>query len=248
MICYHGTPISGTDVTAAKVLAGRDAMVSFWAPTQLSICAEVCRTFAIDCGAFSAWRSGAPIENWEKYYAFVNDWQNHPSFAWAIIPDVIDGTEAENDALLAAWPHKYGVPVWHLHERIERLNRLIETHERVALGSSGAYAKVGSPQWWGRMAVVMKAATSNGVPRTKLHGLRMLDPTVLAHLPLASADSTNVARNIAIDTKWTGPYVPVSPAVKAAVIMDRIESHAKAARWCGTAGQQRAFELLDCAL
>lgn len=246
MICYHGTPLSGAGIGAARALMGKDAMVSFWCPDQIEIAAEVCRSVVLDNGAFSAWRSGQPITDWAPYYEWADYWLHHPAVAWAVIPDVIDGSEAENDALVEAWPHRYGVPVWHLHESIDRLHALAAAFSLVALGSSGKYAEVSSPQWWQRMAAVMDAiCDDDGRPMVKLHGLRMLDPTVLAHLPLTSADSTNVARNIGMDTHWRHPYAPKSKEVRAAVIMDRIESHAKASRWCGTAGVQRAFELLD---
>lgn len=247
MICYHGTPMSGPAFKAAKILAGRDAMVSFYAPEQLEVAAEVCRTVVLDNGAFSAWKTGKPVSDWSAYYAWVDHWRRHPSIAWACIPDVIDGDEEENNALLAEWPFLgFGVPVWHLHESLHRLEWLAEAYPIVALGSSGEYSKSEGEKWWNRMSEAMECVCIDGQPITKLHGLRMLDPTILAHLPLASADSTNVARNIGLDTKWSHPYAPKSIEVRAAVIMDRIESHAKASRWCGSAGIQRAFELLDC--
>ena len=53
-------------------------------------------------------------------------------------PDVIDGDEASNDELLLAWPKELrGVPVWHLHESLERLQRLASEWPTVAFGSSG---------------------------------------------------------------------------------------------------------------
>ena len=103
-----------------------------------------------------------------------------------------------------AWPFPgFGVPVWHLHESLDRLDLLANAYSLVALGSSGEYASPDSPKWWARMAEVMECVCIDGQPVTKLHGLRMLDPTILAHLPLASADSTNVARNIGLDSRWT---------------------------------------------
>ncbi len=66
-----------------------------------------------------------------------------------------------------------------------------------------------------------------------LHGLRMLNPTIFSYLPLSSADSTNVARNIGLDNKWDSPYCPRSREVRAIVLADRIERHAAANRWSG---------------
>jgi hypothetical protein len=65
-----------------------------------------------------------------------------------------------------------------------------------------------------------------GRPTCKLHGLRMLDPTIFSQLPFASADSTNVAQNIGIDQKWRHAYAPVTKAARALVMADRIEHHA----------------------
>lgn len=80
----------------------------------------------------------------------------------------------------------------------------------------------------------MRVVTDDaGRPITKLHGLRMLDPTVFSHFPFSSADSTNVARNIGIDSAWTGPYAPRSRYTRALIMMERIELHASAARWSG---------------
>lgn len=249
MICFHGLPMSGPEELAAKVLPRRDAMVSFAHPGQVGIAMEVCRSVAFDNGAFSAWKAGNPITDWTDYQKWILEWNRHPAFAWHCIPDVIDGSEAENNDLIFCWPFKDGVPIWHLHESIAKLKWLVRDFRLVALGSSGKFAVVGSRPWWDRMAQAMSVACDEqGRPMTKLHGLRMLDPTVLAHLPLASADSTNAARNMGIDSAWRGTYQPASRAARAVVIMDRIEHHATAVRWSGTSGEQRAFELLDYGL
>ena len=88
------------------------------------------------------------------------------------------------------------------------------------------------------------ACDENGIPRAKLHVLRMLDPTIFSQLPLSSADSTNVARNIGIDQRWTGPYVPQSKETRALVLIDRIEHHASAKRYTGSMGMQMNLELI----
>jgi hypothetical protein len=79
----------------------------------------------------------------------------------------------------------------------------------------------------------------------KLHGLRMLDTGIFSRVPLASADSTNVARNIGIDSRWKGTYLPKSKLSKALVLMENIEGHTAAHRWNGNgAGFQQNMELL----
>lgn len=232
MIHYHGTPITPSAV-AARVLQGRHAFVSFVEPRDLGLAVEVCQSFALDNGAFSAWKSGTPIADWRHYYEWVADLRLLPSFDWAVIPDVIDGDEAANDALLAEWPHgSDGVPVWHLHESLDRLARLAAGWRRVAFGSSGDYSDPGSPAWWRRMADALAVVCDpDGVPRVKLHGLRMLDRELVERIPFASADSTNLARNVGIDKAWSGRYPPATPEGRAVVLADRIESSQSPPRW-----------------
>ncbi len=233
MIHYHGTPIT-PEAAAAQILMRRHAMVSFAHPEQVELVADGCQSFALDNGAFSAWRSGRPVTEWTAFYEWVKIWQQHPGFDWFLIPDVIDGTEAANDALVtsSAWsPH--GVPVWHLHESLDRIERLIAWgFHRIAIGSSGMFARIGMPSWRRRMAEAMAVfCDEQGRPRIKLHGLRMLEPYVLASFPFASADSTNVARNIGLDSRWTGSYPPATKSGRGVVLADRIEMCNSAPRW-----------------
>lgn len=232
MIHYHGTPMTPA-ADMAKAFAARHAMVSFEDPRQIEVAAEICQSVVLDNGAFSAWRQGKPYD-FAGFAAWVSKWIRHPCVEWAVIPDVIDGDEAQNDALVDAWemPPAVSVPVFHMHEDIDRLVRLAERFPRLALGSSGAYATVGTEQWWARMADMMDAiCDAEGRPLVKLHGLRMLDPGVFSKLPLSSADSTNVARNVGIDSAWRQSYAPDSRAMRALILMERIERHASAAYW-----------------
>ncbi len=235
MIHYHGTPIT-PEVSAAQILMRRHAMVSFAHPEQTELVADVCQSFALDNGAFSAWRAGTPTRNWEPFYEWINAWRHHPGFDWFLIPDVIDGTEDENDALVfdATLP-PHGVPVWHLHESLHRIKRLIaQGFPRIAIGSSGTFARIGTSAWWRRMAEAMSAfCDEQGRPRTKLHGLRMLDPCVFASFLFSSADSTNIARNVGLDGRWTGSYAPANRSGRGAVLADRIEATNSAPCWNG---------------
>jgi hypothetical protein len=225
-------------------------MVSFARPDQICLAAEISQTFALDNGAFTHWRNGT-VPDWQAYSDWVDLWGQHPGFDFAIIPDVVEGTEEENDALIQWWyskPRRYhAAPVWHMHESLSRLEILSWNYPwRVALGSSGEFATVGTPLWWSRMSDAMKVVCDKeGRPRCKLHGLRMLNPTIFSHLPLSSADSTNVARNIGLDDKWDGPYCPRSYNLRALVLADRIEKHASASRWSGmVVGIQENLELV----
>jgi len=249
VIHYHGGPVTPLDA-AAKLWKGRHACVSFENPQQVALAFEVCQSVMLDNGAFSVWTRGDGEVDVAAYADWVRGWQLHPSFDFALIPDSIDGDEAANDRLIGAWfaekMHEVGCPVWHLHEDLGRLRYLANAYPRVALGSSGAFATVGTEPWWSRMAEAMAVVCDEeGRPKVKLHGLRMLSPTVFSHLPLSSADSTNVARNIGIDKSWKGPYRPVSDAMRALVLAERIESHAAAARWNAAAyGTQHNLELI----
>lgn len=231
MRIYHGGPIT-PETAAAKVWRARGGFVSFAHPQQISVAAALCSSFALDNGAFSLWRAGKPTD-WPAYYGWCEQWLAHPGCDWAVIPDVIDGDEQANDDLLADWPFTgRGVPVWHMHESIRRLEMLCGSYERVAIGSSGEYATVGDARWWRRMGEALDAiCDESGRPDTKLHGLRMLDPDVFTRIPFASADSTNVAQNIGIDSAWRGTYQPASKETRAIVLAERIEQFNAPARW-----------------
>lgn len=241
MIHYHGGPITPLSVADA-VWRGRHAFVSFERPEQLPLAAEVAQSFALDNGAYSAWTNGATLDV-KGYAEWVREWSQHPGFDWCLIPDVIDGTEQDNAALIAQWRElgdfRTSVPVWHLHESLERLAYMSAAWPRVALGSSGAYSMVGSEAWWIRMGEAMRVACDeHGRPRCKLHGLRMLNPEVFQRVPLASADSTNVARNHDRESVRYG----LTNTMAALVVTGRIEASSSAACWRG-APTQLALEV-----
>jgi len=231
MIHYHGTPIGGTGVDAARFLQGRHALVPYPRKDHLGAVADFCQSFVFDNGAFSVWKRGEVLDV-DGYTKWCDEWHRHPGFDWALIPDVIDGTEEENDRLIEQWPkHIPGVPVWHLHESISRLLVLATSWKTVALGSSGAFAHPGSKVWWKRINEVLPViCDENGRPYCRLHGLRMLSPKVFTRIPLASADSTNAAVNSGSKDRF-GMYVPATAAQRAAVIADRTERFQSADRW-----------------
>ena len=202
---------------------------------QLSIAIELCQSFAVDNGAFSAWRSGNPITDWTDFYDWALNVKKVPSCDFAVIPDVIDGVEADNDALLrdCPLPTWFGAPVWHMHESLERLEQLANTYVRVCIGSSGEFSTVGSQAWWSKIGQAMRVLCDDmGRPICKLHGLRMLDPDIFTKLPFASADSTNIGRNVGIDNNWkVGNYQPPTKEMRAQVMRSRIEAHNAPAVW-----------------
>lgn len=228
MIHYHGLPITpGGDRVAYRVLRGRHAFASFFYPRQTELAASICQSFSLDNGAYSAWKAGKPMTDADRaaYYEWAALWLRHPACDWAVIPDVIGGTEEENDALVRQWPLGFsGVPVWHLNESTERLVRLAEDWPRIALGSAAEFDVKRPGKCIDRLREALAPISDDGVPLVKLHGLRMLNPAITSVVPLASADSTNVARNCGLDNNWRGTYAPTNEETRALVIAERIEA------------------------
>jgi hypothetical protein len=132
--------------------------------------------------------------DWDGYYDWAAPWLDYHT-TWAVIPDVIDGTEEENDRLVHDWPlGEQGAPVWHLHESIDRLRWLCGVWRRVCIGSSGQFATLGTPQWHRRMEEAFNAICGNGPPPVWIHMLRGMAFSDGPY-PFASVDSTDIARN-----------------------------------------------------
>lgn len=243
MIHYHGGPIT-PDTCALIAWRGRHACVSYAAPQQIALAAEVCQSFIIDNGAFTFWKQGVPVD-WDAFYSWVGRWVNHPGCDYVIAPDVIDGSEAENDDLLAACPlpHDRIAAVWHINESIDRLIHLAHNFGRVCIGSSGEF-DVSKPDAFLQRAHEAIAAICNehGQPVTRLHGLRCLNPELFTQLPLAGADSTVVARNIGIDSRWKGTYQPRSKETRTTILVERVEIHNGACRLGERAHQLSLWE------
>lgn len=106
MIHYHGGPIT-PDTCAMKAWKGRHAFISFAHSGQINLAAEYCQSFALDNGAFTAWKAtGKNKIDWSDYYEFVARWKNHPGFDFAIIPDVSTNV-ARNIGIDKAWKGSY---------------------------------------------------------------------------------------------------------------------------------------------
>lgn len=164
----------------------------------------------VDNGAFSAWRSGTPLDI-EGFARWAADILDRCPQAVAVVPDVIDGDAAANDAMLVEFrgvclelglyidPDRT-MAVWHMHEPLERLTGLIEAgYAYLAIGSSGEYAQPGTPEWHARIAEALAAietlvAESNGAYRRPW--LHMMRAQAEAHrYPFDSSDSCNLAVN-----------------------------------------------------
>lgn len=190
-IHYHGTPITPRKVLYE--LAGRHFCVSYHKPQDVVACHQIGQSVMLDNGAFSAWRIGAKVD-WMGFYAWCDRWLEYPT-TWAIIPDVITGTDEDQDALIDQWPHgERGAPVWHMHESIERLRRLTDEWPRVCIGSSAQYAELLTPQWCRRMDAAWNAIMVGRRHVPWVHMLRGMQ-LVRCEWPFASVDSTDIARN-----------------------------------------------------
>lgn len=247
MIKFHGSPLGGPKDVMSRFWENRHAMVSFAYKDGLPIVAESCASFALDNGAFTAWKSDKEFDI-DGYAAWVNEWKRHPGFDWHLAPDVIDGTEEENDKLLYSWLTRLEshdaepVPVWHLHESIGRLRRLCGHSRLVALGSSGVWSTPGTPEWMERMHEAMRAICINGRPVCKLHGLRMLSVDIFTRFPFASADSTNAVRNsMGASKDRFGMYPPIHQWQRANIIAQGVEAHNSAAVWERQDASERLF-------
>lgn len=238
---YHGTPIGGTRASAAEFCEGRHLLIPWRRAEDLERAQELSRSFVVDNSAFTFWSTGE-TPDWLEYVKWVRSFENHPRYEFALVMDVIDGTEELNDELLELWRShgvKRGCAVWHLHESLERLERLCNEWDFVAFGSSGQWPNPGQGDWWHRMDDAMERATDGrGYPLTKLHGLRMLRPDIIEAYPWASCDSTNAVQNgtreaakNSVDSHW-GKMT----------IVRRIERAQSPSRWSGR--QQLEFELV----
>jgi hypothetical protein len=117
------------------------------------------------------------------------------------------------------------VPVWHLNESVDRLVKLAGDWPRIALGSTAEYDVSKPSTCIARLRQALAPISVDGVPIVKLHGFRMLNPPIITSIPLSSADSTNVARNVRLDVKWRGTYAPATRETRAQVLVERIEHH-----------------------
>lgn len=198
MIKYYGTPCSPIS-TFKNALTGKNVLIPFTRRDDFNRAVSMCNKILIDNGAFSVWKKGISID-WDTYYIWITEvWDNIDYF---IIPDVIDGTELENNQLIEDFFINHSklktkaLPVWHIDESFERLQELANTFEYVAFGSSGKYATVGNKEWHIRMDEVMRFICDDlGYPKVKIHMLRCLNQKIFTKYPFYSGDSTNLARN-----------------------------------------------------
>ncbi len=217
MIHYHGTPL--TPRRHLLEMVGRHFCVSFARPDDLQDCLRIGQSIMLDNGAFTAFTQGRPMDV-AGYISWCEKHLSHPH--WAVVPDVIDGDEEQQRQGIAGWPFppELSAPVWHLGLSLDWLLELSDNWPRICLGSSGAYWQVGSPSWARRMDEAFDALCSKRRHLPWIHGLRMLGQCD-GPWPLASADSTNVARNFKTARE------------SAEAMASRIDAKQPARRWRG---------------
>lgn len=218
MIHYHGTPI--TPKRMLLEMSGRHFCVSFARPDDLDDCLRIGQSLMLDNGAFTAFTQGKQLDL-PGYLAWCEKHLAHPH--WAVVPDVIDGDEDQQRAGIAAWPFpkELSAPVWHLGLSLDWLLELVDSWPRICLGSSGQYWEVGSPSWQRRMDEAFNALARRRQHLPWIHGMRMLSQAD-GPWPLASADSTNVARNYKRNHEHPD------------AMAGRIDSMQPAKRWAGS--------------
>ncbi len=237
MIHYHGTPI--TPRAELLSLAGRFFCHSFARPDDVRTGHEIGQGNMLDNGAFSTWRGkargAARLEDWDAWWRWAEPWLDYAT-TWAVIPDSIDGGVEENDRLLRLYGDRVGIvqgaPVWHLHEPLVRLERLVEEWPfRVCFGSSGAYRVPGTPQWHRRVSEAFNVIADDEGRVPPIHMLRGMQ-FAGSHYPFASVDSTDVGRNHS------------RPGNKAARMVAEWDAMQCPARWSRVEVDQLAMEVL----
>ena len=190
-IHYHGTPI--TPISVFMQVTGRHYCVSHSRTTDCARAHQFGQTVMLDNGAFSKWKSGKATD-WNKYYEWTDRWLDYPT-TWAVIPDDIEGDADVQDALIEQWPHgDRGAPVWHMHEPIERMLRLLDEWPRVCFGSSAQYATVGNDQWRARIDLAFMEINKRHRRTPWIHMLRGMQCVKWGY-PFASVDSADIGRN-----------------------------------------------------
>lgn len=204
MIKYHGTPCTPVPIFY-EAFTGRNVLVPFPRRDDMKKALRVSDKIILDNGAYSIWKKGGSV-SWDKYYIWVDTVIHRIENFF--IPDVIGGTEDENDVLIDEFLTRYtsthwgplqitkAIPVWHIDESFERIKRLMLYFDYIAIGSAGEYQTLGTKKWHARMDEAMgHFCDKDGKPKVKIHMLRCLNHKIFTRYPFYSGDSTNVARN-----------------------------------------------------
>ena len=188
-------------------MCNKSVLIPFLSNTDLDRSLKLCKSFIVDNSAYTFWKKkgNATDKFWKSYYKWIEAIYHEPKLDWFIIPDVIMGSEIENDKLISDFTSNYphvlnkAVPVWHINESLDRLRTLSYQFPRVCIGSAEEkiYGKVGSDKWFNYLIKALNVVN----PKTKIHLLRFLakksvDKLMQLNLDFEfSGDSTNFAQN-----------------------------------------------------
>lgn len=208
-------PIFGTPITPAHLLdelEGESFCISYATKRDLEVerIIEIAGTMVmLDNGAFTAWKKGGdePFLR-QEYLDGYHRWAKHVMArcpqAVGVVADTITGTTEQNRELYrtTALDRERAMVVFHMHESDAYLRELLGAgFFSVAIGSSGEYAKVGTPEWHARITEIMTIV--NSAP-TRPH-IHMMRAQAQHHrYDFDSSDSTNLAVNHC-RYKSTGP-------------------------------------------
>jgi hypothetical protein len=154
----------------------------------------------LDNGAFSAWKAGGhePFMQ-QEYLDGYERWAKHVMArcpqAVGVVADTITGTTEQNRELYmsTALNRERAMVVFHMHEANEYLAELLGAgFGTVAIGSSGEYAKVGTPEWHARITEIMTIVDA-AADRPRIHMMRAQSQH--HRYDFDSSDSTNLAVN-----------------------------------------------------
>ena len=224
MIHFHGAPCPGDMDQQIKFFTKRDVLMSYAHRKNEGLLFGVCRTFVLDNGAFSLWKGGEDVD-WNDFYDWVDQWRNHPRFEFFFIPDVIGGSDEENQELMeqCPFPDHISVPVYHLGESFRRLSEMVERYPRIAIGSTQGF-ELKTMRFFNEMRKIFEViCDQEGVPQAKVHGLRMLDPEIVEKFPFSSCDSATASIKSMFDKEWKHRFWPQSKAGRAALVADYLE-------------------------
>jgi len=192
-----------------KYMTNRSTLIPFISDMDLDKALKKCSSVILDNSAFTFWRKGVDVDDnfWDTYYDWVREIYSSEKLDWFIIPDVIMGSETENNRLIDKFLATQkdivskGVPVWHTNESHERLKMLCDKFDRVCIGSADEeiYGKVGSDKWFTNLE---SAFSKVNFQNQKIHLLRFMRRSNVKKLKrfrkydiTFSGDSTNFAQN-----------------------------------------------------
>lgn len=146
-----------------------------------------------DSGAYSAWKSGNPI-NLEEYCDFLTanqEWISH-----SVALDVIMPSNPEEAAKRSYQNYKYmrgrglrPVPVWHVGESVEWLYRLLDLGaDYIGLSASSIVAGAAADDWYSLAWASL--VDCQGTPAIRAHAFGEGRAKSLLRYPFYSADTT----------------------------------------------------------